>query len=121
MAARTPGTAGAAEPRAALRASAVEGHGVEVARSFVGGGDGEQLAVGRNGRMRLRTGVRREPGGGTARGIDAPEIAFRHEDDHVAVDRGLAVVPEPFSRVSGGEHGQREQEQSGGGERTAHG
>ena len=79
-------------PCAAHGQAADKRHGVHLARTFIGGGERQRGAVRRDRRIAFLARVAGEPRGVAAVDVHAPQVAFRHEHQGVAVDGGHAVV-----------------------------
>ncbi len=123
LAVRRPAGDGPALARegAAHGQSAGEGHRIDLGRALVLGGEGQRLPVGRDGRIGFDARVRGQTAGQAAADVDRPQVAFRDEDDGVAVDGREPVVAGPARgqpgcrgrRGGAGLDGNRETQQNG--------
>ena len=97
----------AAIPRAPRRQTALDRHRVNLIRPFVLRGEGDRPSVRRNRRRLLLAWRRGQAPRRAALGRDAPQIAFRREQDRPAAYRRVAVVARPG--LGAGQRAQRAQ------------
>lgn len=108
-----PDLQAAALPGQAARHAPGNRHHVDLGPAVVLRREGQPLPVGRDGRLGFLAGVGRQPLGIAALGAHAPEVAFSHQEDLVAPQRGLAVVALGGGDSAGGGRGEQGQREGG--------